>query len=341
MDEPPDATRLPARRRPWCRRLALGLASVAAAVLALELGLRLLDIAPPEPHGFVGEHANRPSEAFIADPDIGWRMRPGRELLWETAGVRVRYHANALGFRDDPAAPARPRARTIAVAGDSMSLGFGVPLAQSFGGLLARARDDRRVQNFAMPGFGLDQIWQCLRHYVLPRHPDLVIVGLVRDDFRRSLFVFRRTEGFHKPTFTLEHGVLRRLVAADRPGALRCWLERHSHLWTALGKLDERLGHGFGIGRWWSLNAAILEAMRADCAAAGVPVLFVHLPEPGEGVFPSLARSMAESGAAYVEPLDTPPAEPGPYHFADRHLNAAGHRWIAHAIEAWLRRRGW
>jgi hypothetical protein len=189
-----------------------------------------------------------------------------------------------------------------------------------------------------MPGFGLDQVWQTVRHHVVPWQPDLVIVGIVRDDFRRSLFVSVTREGIEKPAFTLEDGRLRRLTPEDRLPAPLEWLELHTHLWTAWSKAWIRVGYRFRVGRWWTLNAAILDAIRADCAAATVPVLFVRLPAWEDEVFPSLGRYLRETGASYVDPLDTPPPQPGALFSSDRHLNARGHRWVAGSVLPWLGR---
>ena len=82
----------------------------------------------------------------------------------------------------------------------------------------------RRAQ--AMPGFGLDQMWMSVRHQALPLKPRLVIVAFIDEDLDRSLTAYRQWEGFNKPTFELEGGILRPQNAHDRPTGLIRYLER-------------------------------------------------------------------------------------------------------------------
>ena len=335
MDARPGGARSRARWRRWALLVPLAL---ALGTFGLEAALRVLDIAPPQPRGRVGAFPPPKPTDFVPDPEIGWRMRPDHSFTWSVEGRDITYSADGEGFRCDPAAAPRQASRWIAVVGDSNAWGHGVELSESFGGLVESALDDVRVRTFGMPGFGLDQVWQTLRHHVLPRRPDLVIVGIVRDDFRRSLFVSVTREGIEKPAFTLEDGRLRRLTPEDRLPAPLEWLERHTHLWTAWHKVWIRAGYRYRVGRWWTLNAAILDAIRADCAAAEVPVLFVRLPAWDDEVFDSLGRYMRETGAHYVDPFDTPLPGEGALFTRDRHVDARGHRWVARSLLGWLER---
>ncbi len=323
-------------------KLLLLVSSIVLTLLAGEAALALLGLYPPLPRSYVGEHRDQHRAHFVADPELGWRMRPGSSFVWDVDGFKARYLADREGFRTGSDQPPAGE-RRIVLVGDSFLWGFGVPYEATCGHLLESALPGTTVDNLAMVGFGLDQIWQTLRHHALPRKPDLVIAGLFIDDFNRSFDAYRPTEGFNKPTFRLAGGTLVRTTAGDRPGRTVRFLERRSRLFTALRRADRRFGRTAGAGEWWSLNAAILDAMRRDAAEASTPLLFVHIPYREEIPFPALAAYMAdaskeEEGAHF---LDLPPwtAEQQQRLFFPRdvHLNAAGHRFLAEALERWIR----
>ncbi|MEQ8192872.1 MAG: hypothetical protein RIB59_00140, partial [Rhodospirillales bacterium] len=102
----------------------LVLASLAAAVLIGEIGLRVAGIAYPE--------FNR------LDSEFGWSPRPNTEGFHALEG-RARNKINNEGFRDidhDVAKP--PKTFRIAVLGDSFAEGREVPLEQVFWKVMER-----------------------------------------------------------------------------------------------------------------------------------------------------------------------------------------------------------
>jgi hypothetical protein len=321
------------KRRLRARILLLAGASLFS-VIGLEFLLRILAIAPPDPTGYVGQYENSNHHFFIPDPWIGWRMAPKGTFTWQHDGTDVTYEADDLGFRKGRSIAHEAATYKVAIVGDSNSWGYGVPASATYGALLDEGRDDVAVSNFAMCGFGLDQVWQTLVHYALPSRPNLVVVGIVEDDFQRSLRVFRRMEGFNKPTFTRTAGTLRQLTASDRPSFLVDWADEHCHIWAAANRLMQRIGHNIQVGEWWSLNALILDNIRADCAAAGVTVVFLWIPEGASmASFPSLENYMKNCGAEFVNPLRWPATGPAEALFRERHLTILGHRWIASALK--------
>ena len=100
---------------------------------------------------------------------------------------------------------------------------------------------------------------------------------------------------------------------------------------------DRTLAHRYPHGEWWYLNAAILDAIRDDCAKAGVPVLFVYIPTREWGAFPSLRAYMLRKQAKFI---DLSQGEfvltPDMYIPGDGHLNDLGHQQVAHAVLSWL-----
>jgi len=311
----------------------------AGLLVSLALAEALLLLIPrfaPQPRRVVGEIPDRGSRHLVADPALGWKMLPNHEWLSDTEEYQVRYRSNAQGFRDERG-DAREKPHRIALVGDSLTFGHGVEFDQTYGALLEAQLPETAVDNFGLPAFGLDQIWRSLAEVALPARPDLVIVGFIADDFERSLTAFRSDVGFNKPTFVLRDGRLASQTPADAPPGWIRFLDRHSRLFVGAKEVVHLAGVRFGIGSWWEPNRAILDAMRADCAAAGTPVLFVYLPMAKGLRFPALSAYMEETGASFLD-LGSQTA-PGELHFPlDGHPNPAGHRFVADALLAWIAR---
>jgi hypothetical protein len=216
--------------------------------------------------------------------------------------------------------------------------GFGVDFADTFGARTAEALGGWHLSNWGMPGYGIDQVGLALRSRALPEKPDLVIVGIFPHDFERSLESFRSVEGMCKPSFALADGELVERTTRDRPNSAMRWLERNSYLWNALQLDTWTFARYVPVTEWWSLNAALIERMHDDCKRAGVEVLFVYIPTSTWRGFPALARWMRRLDAHYLDPVELHPERPADLYFAvDKHLNAAGHAWLADRIVEWLR----
>jgi hypothetical protein len=323
--------------------LSLKLLFFAAGVLVSlavgELLLRHFPAFQPQPTAYPGEQADRESATFASDPQLGWRLRPGHEFVVETDEYRVRYRANDHGFRDERSPEAAPRRRNVALVGDSFAFGQGVPFEQTLGALLESRLSDTAVHNLALPGYGLDQMWQTVRVVALPMQPALVIVSFISEDFGRSFSAYRPDIGLSKPVFGLRGSELRRLAADDAPHPWLRLLERHSRIWMGVRQARRLLALHLGVGEWWELNRAILDAIRADCQAAGRRVLFVHLPTRELRTFRALAAYMERVGADFVDLGNHELPTPGALHYAvDGHPNPAGHRYVADAVLAWIAR---
>jgi hypothetical protein len=304
---------------------------VASTILSVALAESLLRFNPllrPLPHTYIGEYANRPSRTFDVDPVTGWRMRPHLN--------RGLYQSNAQGFRGNSDFDALETKKKIVLAGDSFTFGYGVELRQTFGAIVeSRIRDDV-VYNLAMPGFGLDQIWLSVQSQALPLKPNLVIVAFISADFTRSQEAYRITEGFNKPVFKLVDGSLVPKTSQDRPNFLVRLVQDHSSLWRAGDLAARSVAHRIAFGEWWSLNAAILDAIRNDCRKSGVPVLFVCLPTKQWLHFPALRSYMERAGANYVDVTQTNPFRADAFIPGDDHLNAKGHQYVAEAVLTWI-----
>lgn len=314
-------------------RLILLCGSLVVAALLVEALLRLSPVFRPTSRTYVGEYANRPSQTFVADPDTGWRMRPGPPF----ASI---YQSNAQGFRRPGDFDPHETRKKIALVGDSFTFGWDVEYPQTYGAQLEAALPGTVVYNLAMPGFGLDQMWLSVRTQALPLKPDLVVVAFISPDFTRSEEAYRLIEGFNKPVFKLVDGRLVPQTAADRPNAVVRFLQHHSSLWR-LGRLAlRRVAHQIPVGEWWSLNRAILDAIQADCRQRGVPLLFVYLPAKEWSHFPEIRSYMTRVGARFVDLSDPAHRLTPELYFPGQgaHPNPEGHRFIAKILLDWIRR---
>jgi hypothetical protein len=313
--------------------------SISLTLLSIEVVLRLVNKYPPQSRYYTGEQENRPSANFVADPDVGWRMRPQHSFVWETEWKENTYISDDQGFRT---AFQQPRlmspSKRIVILGDSFMWGMGVSYEQTIGHHIESSFDRFAVYNLAMPGFGVDQIWQSLHHWALPLDPDLVIVGLYISDFSRSFSTLRRGVGFSKPTYRLEKGRLVEMTPDYHPGRVIRFLERKSRIYSFGRHVEQWIGMNYRVGSWWSLNSAILDMIRFDCEEANTGLLFVYIPNKAGLPFTSLSDYMQENGESYIDlsMVITDQQRQQLYFKQDNHLNAKGYEYVGQLLVRWI-----
>ncbi len=305
----------------------LVIASVGAAALGLEAALYFVPLFQPHPSFVTGASSGpRGPSIFVADPAVGWVLRPGQH---DGGAVTV----TSQGYRGarEVAAGERP----VVFLGDSFTYGSGVRDAETFPALIERAID-RPVANLGIPGFGLDQMWATLRGKALPLAPRALVIGFVDVDFERALSRYDPGKGFVRPWYQLVDGALVPRPHDDVPGVLTRLLDGHSRLWRVGELAVQGAARTRPVGQWWHLNAALLAEMRRDAAAAHVPTVFVRLPMAKPVAFPLLQAHMDRVGATYLD-LHTGHQLDASHFLPDGHPSPLGHRVIAAAIAALLR----
>lgn len=177
----------PAARRPprlrsrlvlWTLRLLLPLFVAGTCLVVAEVGLRVRKrLAVRENLWWrISADIFRRSE----DPELIYELRPGAR----SEGNGVVYRHNSDGFRDAefPRDPP-PDALRVAVVGDSIAWGFGVPVEQAIpdlieAGLAARAPPGASppiVYNLAVGGYSMAQELRLFETRVRELDPDLVL----------------------------------------------------------------------------------------------------------------------------------------------------------------------
>ena len=265
-------------------------------------------------------------------------MTPQHQFSWTIDGVRSTYRSNIQGFRSNSDFDQWDPRTKIVLVGDSFTWRTGVEYEDTFGALIKSELHGCFVYNLAMPGFGIDQMWMSVRHQALPMKPNLIVIGLINDNFTRSLNAYRNGEGLNKPTFKLYNSKLLYKTTEDRPNCLFRYLEHHSWLYTAGRIMSYDLAFRIPFSEWWFLNKAILDAIQTDCRENHVPVLFMRLPTKSQRRFETLRSYMQNVGANYIDLSDPDLSLPKDIYFpVDSHINAKGHKYVANAILKWIK----
>ena len=322
-------------------KLLLAFASSLFALGLCELLLRLFAGQIYPPPFYPGDVTVDRDATF--DPHVGWKLPPEAVLTETSDEYSVTIRANRQGFRSPHDFDEATSRRKLAFLGDSYTFGSGVEGEETFAALLEKMIADARSDNFGIGAFGIDQMWLTLRHYALPRRPELVILSFIRYDLDRSLSAYRKDHIWRsKPTFQLSGGELVPMTEDDRPGTLRSYAHQHLRLYRVWRKLENSLSSHYPVGYRWRLNRAIFEKIRDDCREANVPLLVVHIPINRRKPNPMFGRELADMGVDY---LDLTPLLPDDadrlYYPRDRHLTPAGHRFVAEAILERLVASGW
>lgn len=173
--------------------LSLSLAALLFVVLAGELVVRGLQY-----RGQLPDYARKPpqteqqKQVNANSPKLKKSSNPLLHVEYDTSDPRV----NAFGMRGPLPALQKPAgAFRIAVLGDSVAFGFGLPREQSFPYLLEnRLREQTgkpvEVLNFAVIGYSLASYLEVYKTRVRPFQPDLVLLSYVLNDMTPPAEVF-------------------------------------------------------------------------------------------------------------------------------------------------------
>jgi hypothetical protein len=146
---------------------------------------------------------------LVSDPDLGWTVGASRQSGDYNRDL-VRYLAPQVAHRapehdriylssvEGLRSPrpgmtlgARAVRHRVALVGDSFTFGLEVPYEDTWGHRLELALGpDVQVLNFGVDGYGLDQAYLRYRRDVRPWRPDVVVLGVINDDLRRSLCIY-------------------------------------------------------------------------------------------------------------------------------------------------------
>jgi hypothetical protein len=183
------------------KAIAIAAAALAAAVLVVEVALRILGYSAPQ--------------WYRLDPHLGWSLRPHRVGTHVEEGRRTFVRINNAGFRDrDRFVDKLDGVYRIAVLGDEVSEAMQVNVDETWWWrlppLLQACTKERRVEvlNFAVGGYGTGQELVTLETTAMRYQPDLVLLqfsnanDVVDNSFAlspRKLRPFYRVDGSGVP----------------------------------------------------------------------------------------------------------------------------------------------
>ena len=274
----------PGRRRtgwrsPAAQRLALAAASLVISMLFVEAAWRLV-LASDTP---TGRRLRKPT--LYADPfsdDLFWLLRhrwqsqhfpppsdPHPLLGWRVAHVDADYR-----HLEEPRIAGR---RPVLLYGDSFAQGM--PGADRFQRILNQDPEfarDHYLLNYAVGGYGLDQIYLMFRHSVDRFEDPFVVFSLMTFDLDRSVLSVRIGQ---KPYFEVRGGELE-LRGVPVESDPRDYFEAHpprvgSYVARRLSRLLWRSGTDRDQRAKKRVNGAILNAAIDELEARGLDYTFL------------------------------------------------------------------
>jgi len=163
--------------------------------LAISIGLlnALAGWLAPAAHGAGLVATMEPREWTVADPDLGYRPRPGIKIVNTSRFgpdtiFRVTYTINDDSTRATPPAPTG--ADTYLFLGDSFMFGHGLDDDETLPAAFAKANDfNVRTVNFSAPGYGPNQLVRALEigmlDHLVGQRIKAVVTWIIPDHLRR------------------------------------------------------------------------------------------------------------------------------------------------------------
>lgn len=163
--------------------------------LAVSIGLlnALAGWLAPAAHGVGLVATMEPREWTAADPDLGYRPRPGIKIVntsrfGSDTIFRVTYTINGDSTRATPPAPAG--ADTYLFLGDSFMFGHGLADDETLPAAFAKANDfNVRTVNFSAPGYAPNQLVRALEtgrlDHLMGQRVKAVVTWIIPDHLRR------------------------------------------------------------------------------------------------------------------------------------------------------------
>ena len=285
-----------------------------------------------------------------SDPDLLWRMAPGRR---QDGGADVRI--NQWGLRGPEPQPERPEVADVLVLGDSSIFGWGVEEDQTFGAVavagLQAAGWRARLLNGGTPGYSSTQSRLLLDELVQRVRPEVVVVASLWSDQTTSthtdaeLFRLLGSPAAREAAdrrSALTHSALFRLVEA-RLLAMRPLPDSHEVLIDSILEGDRNTKR---VRVDAATHAANLEAMVEQTLQTGGRVVPLVLPaNRAVGAPPdSQLATYVDNLAAAARASDTtlvdidaavrvlPPPEQQPWFLDVVHPSVLGHQRIGEAL---------
>jgi hypothetical protein len=309
-------------------RLVLFAAIVLAQFFLFEAGLRLAGGSEATP-AF--------QQLFLADPDVGYRLRPGARAHYKTSDFETDIVINSSGTRDREIGPKAADEFRIVVLGDSLVLAVQVEQDETFTSLLEKRLNAHRapgepryrVINAGVQGYGPVEELAFFEHVASRFQADVVLVGVfVGNDAMEAndsgAKILPAGEGASAPAASSASD------AVKRPSRVPLWLRRLTRRSMVLQivrmravTLTERFGQARPIdraltfylptlppemARGLAVSRECIRRIDAIAAAQGARTGIVLLParfQVRDDDYANLRAIVEESGATLVRNVGT------------------------------------
>jgi hypothetical protein len=321
------------------------LAALIVAAVAMEVGVRVLRLAPPIPEQY-GHN--------VLDAVLPWKIEPGSIAKGATPEFAFEYRHNSQGFRDTEHTFQKPQDTfRIIGLGDSFTYGVGAAFDDT---ILARLERQLNVDTGGSPHVeiikaGIPRFWPeperlLLEHYGIQYHPDVVLVIFLPNDIADTVAGLKG--------LTVSQGYL---VSRERDtlGSAGQWMYMHSGAFRALAApilsrrvyaQDEAAGAAAARNDFephWRKIESEYDQMLAIATRSHARLAIAHIPQAITDDPP--ARIIAWCRRNGVTMIDTLPAlrraaatgTTPLYYPVDRHCTPEGYRVVAETIHSGLR----
>lgn len=305
--------------------------SLVITLSVVEGTLRMLDkYPPPDPE------PSRP-DLYVQDDAVGYHLRPLLDTsYYYPAGnpVAIPLVANSNGYRGRREFSSVDARRRILILGDSFVFGEGVFEEERFTEVLESLAPCWRIDNMGMTGWGIDLMLRALEQTGLKTRPDIVVLAVYTDDFRR-VHPYYSGAGYRLPKFELQDG---RLASVPYP-ELRDWQRLRVYQ-----LIYQNLTTNKYFRDRFDINSALLERFYRLSKKYEFKPAIVFFPGRADNKFDKMRRAFLADWASdhsipYLD-LTKPIHDAGVknvYIKRNWHWNAAGHRIVAINLQSMIR----
>jgi len=300
--------------------------SIVLAACTIEIAIRTWDLFGMSMYDEVEKYM----QDLVQDPALSFRHPAGLRKIYQ--GVEVA--TNEIGLRDRPVGPKSTGTHRILLLGDSVTLGWGVPVEHTYGRRIevALAGSGPRFEtvNTGVNGYNTVQQFEFLKIAAPSIEPDIVTLLFVENDV--------------EPVIALPGG-----SRSLWQGPL-FWLARSRAFRFAYIMVPAYLGPGTpppSAGHAWQASMSALAGIHAYCRARDIPfAAFVYRQRPTpltDRIWKDISDVANERGfqahdtAPWFQDVDLLDVVNSR---VDVHPNAKGHQILADGITKALRRAG-